>query len=121
MLKLHDYSLSLSRNGGIWIAAKYDVAISTACAGLDYIVVDTANTAQACVEMLRSRNLGVATFLILVRAEQQIGSKDGFRQLSCFLYVSLWIKQRNICRIYFWSTVLGFYVFRTSKMGIVRK
>lgn len=66
MLKLPDYSPSLSRNGGIWIAAKYDVAISTACAGLDYIVVDTANTAQACVEMLRSRNLGVATFLILV-------------------------------------------------------
>lgn len=48
------------------LAAKYDVAISTACGGLDYIVVDTANTAQACVEMLRSTNLGVATFLILV-------------------------------------------------------
>ncbi|KAH7432741.1 hypothetical protein KP509_07G037500 [Ceratopteris richardii] len=51
------------------IAAKYDVAISTACPGLDYIVVDTANTAQACVEMLRTRNLGVATFLILDKQE----------------------------------------------------
>lgn len=48
------------------ITAKYDVAISTACAGLDYIVVDTASTAQACVELLRIKNLGVATFLILV-------------------------------------------------------
>lgn len=65
---------SLSRNGGVWIAAKYDVAISTACAGLDYIVVDTANTAQACVEMLRSRNLGVATFLILVSHMNRIAN-----------------------------------------------
>eukprot|EP00250_Pteridium_aquilinum_P018347 c24044_g1_i1 orf=299-4012(-) len=55
------------------IAAKYDVAISTACGGLDYIVVDTANTAQACVEMLRVKNLGVATFLILDK-------QDGHRQ-----------------------------------------
>lgn len=47
-------------------AAKYDVAISTACAGLDYIVVEKTAAAQACVELLRSQNLGVATFMILV-------------------------------------------------------
>ncbi|KAI4352571.1 hypothetical protein L6164_006809 [Bauhinia variegata] len=47
------------------IDAKYDVAISTACAGLDYIVVETTNAAQACVELLRRENLGVATFMIL--------------------------------------------------------
>lgn len=47
-------------------AAKYDVAISTACAGLDYIVVETTSAAQACVELLRKGNLGVATFMILV-------------------------------------------------------
>ena len=47
-------------------AAKYDVAISTACAGLDYIVVEKTSAAQACVELLRSQNLGVATFMILV-------------------------------------------------------
>ncbi|KAH1094363.1 hypothetical protein GYH30_039878 [Glycine max] len=46
-------------------AAKYDVAISTACHGLDYIVVETTNAAQACVELLRRENLGVATFMIL--------------------------------------------------------
>ncbi|KAF5748995.1 structural maintenance of chromosomes protein 4 [Tripterygium wilfordii] len=47
------------------IDAKYDVAISTACPGLDYIVVETATAAQACVELLRREKLGVATFMIL--------------------------------------------------------
>ncbi|KAK9271730.1 hypothetical protein L1049_002093 [Liquidambar formosana] len=47
------------------IDAKYDVAISTACPGLDYIVVETTGAAQACVELLRRKNLGVATFMIL--------------------------------------------------------
>ena len=48
------------------LAAKYDVAVSTACPGLDYIVVETTGAAQACVELLRRENLGVATFMILV-------------------------------------------------------
>ncbi|XP_004293216.1 PREDICTED: structural maintenance of chromosomes protein 4-like [Fragaria vesca subsp. vesca] len=47
------------------IDAKYDVAISTACAGLDYIVVETTSAAQSCVELLRRENLGIATFMIL--------------------------------------------------------
>ncbi|XP_017975842.1 PREDICTED: structural maintenance of chromosomes protein 4 isoform X1 [Theobroma cacao] len=47
------------------IDAKYDVAISTACPGLDYIVVETTAAAQACVELLRREQLGVATFMIL--------------------------------------------------------
>ena len=47
-------------------AAKYDVAISTACPGLDYVVVETTAAAQACVELLRQRNLGIATFMIMV-------------------------------------------------------
>lgn len=47
-------------------AAKYDVAISTACSGLDYIVVETTGAAQACVELLRKKSLGVSTFMILV-------------------------------------------------------
>ncbi|XP_065854959.1 structural maintenance of chromosomes protein 4-like [Euphorbia lathyris] len=46
-------------------SSKYDVAVSTACSGLDYIVVETTATAQACVELLRRENLGVATFMIL--------------------------------------------------------
>ncbi|XP_061355125.1 structural maintenance of chromosomes protein 4 [Gastrolobium bilobum] len=47
------------------IDGKYDVAISTSCPGLDYIVVETTTAAQACVELLRRENLGVATFMIL--------------------------------------------------------
>ncbi|OWM64577.1 hypothetical protein CDL15_Pgr020544 [Punica granatum] len=47
------------------IDAKYDIAVSTACPGLDYIVVETTSAAQACVELLRRENLGVATFMIL--------------------------------------------------------
>lgn len=47
------------------IDAKYDIAVSTSCAALDYIVVDNTATAQCCVELLRRQNLGVGTFLIL--------------------------------------------------------
>jgi D-alanyl-lipoteichoic acid acyltransferase DltB (MBOAT superfamily) len=49
-------------------AAKYDVAISTAAtAGLNYIVVETINSAQACIELLRRRNREeTVTCLILV-------------------------------------------------------
>ena len=45
--------------------AKYDVAASTAVGALDFIVVDDTPTAQRCVELLRRRGLGVATFLLL--------------------------------------------------------
>ena len=47
------------------VDAKYDVAVSTACGALDYVVVETTADAQACVAHLRANNLGVATFLIL--------------------------------------------------------
>lgn len=42
----------------IGIDAKYDVAVTTACGLLDYIVVKTSAQAQACVEYLRAHNLG---------------------------------------------------------------
>lgn len=42
------------------------MAISTACPALDYVVVETTSAAQACVELLRRKSLGVATFMILV-------------------------------------------------------
>ncbi|GFY87843.1 structural maintenance of chromosome 3 [Actinidia rufa] len=44
------------------IDVKYDMAISTTCPGLDYIVVETTIAAQACVELLCRKNLGVAIF-----------------------------------------------------------
>ncbi|GMH05121.1 hypothetical protein Nepgr_006961 [Nepenthes gracilis] len=52
------------------IDAKYDVAISMACPGLDYILVETAEAAQKCVDMLREKNLGVATFMILEKQDR---------------------------------------------------
>ena len=45
------------------IDEKYDVAISTACAALDHIVVDTMETAMNCVGFLKKRNIGLATFI----------------------------------------------------------
>ncbi|KAJ0454757.1 putative structural maintenance of chromosomes protein [Helianthus annuus] len=54
------------------IDGKYDVAISTAVPGLDYIVVETSAAAQACVDMLRTNNLGVATFMILEKQMNQM-------------------------------------------------
>lgn len=44
---------------------KYDVAISTACPGLDSMVVETVETAQACIEYLRKNKLGYASFICL--------------------------------------------------------
>ena len=38
------------------IDQKYDVAISTAAPGLDSMVVETVETAQACIEYLRKTN-----------------------------------------------------------------
>ncbi|XP_050821757.1 structural maintenance of chromosomes protein 4 isoform X3 [Gopherus flavomarginatus] len=47
------------------IDEKYDVAISSSCGALDYIVVDTIDTAQECVNFLKSQGIGVATFIAL--------------------------------------------------------
>jgi len=47
------------------IDEKYDIAISTACPGLDDIVVDTMQTAVQCVEFLKKHDLGSATFIAL--------------------------------------------------------
>ncbi|XP_078003364.1 structural maintenance of chromosomes protein 4 isoform X3 [Phascolarctos cinereus] len=45
------------------IDEKYDIAISSCCGALDYIVVDTIDTAQVCVNFLKKNNIGVATFI----------------------------------------------------------
>ncbi|KAK8957181.1 Structural maintenance of chromosomes protein 4 [Platanthera zijinensis] len=59
------------------IDSKYDIAISTACPALDYIVVEKTDAAQACVELLRKKNLGIATFMIL---EKQTGYAQKLHQ-----------------------------------------
>ncbi|NWX24428.1 SMC4 protein, partial [Aegotheles bennettii] len=47
------------------ISEKYDVAISSCCGALDNIVVDTIDTAQQCVNFLKTSRIGVATFIAL--------------------------------------------------------
>ncbi|XP_040064031.1 structural maintenance of chromosomes protein 4 [Ixodes scapularis] len=54
------------------IDEKYDVAISTACGQLDYIVTDTVLSAQRCVEYLKKHDVGVANFLALEKMDRWI-------------------------------------------------
>lgn len=44
---------------------EYDVAISTACGMLDYIVCETTEGAQMCMNYLRDNNIGRASFVLL--------------------------------------------------------
>ncbi|KAJ8388658.1 hypothetical protein AAFF_G00130670 [Aldrovandia affinis] len=58
------------------IDEKYDIAISSSCGSLDNILVDTIDTAQKCVNFLKTQNIGVATFIGLEKMkvwEQSMG------------------------------------------------
>lgn len=74
--KVLDLLTRLSRSGRVQgfygrlgdlgqIDPAYDVAILTACPGLDLMVVATVETAQQCIEYLRKNKLGYATFVCL--------------------------------------------------------
>ena len=52
------------------IDEKYDVAVSTAAGALDCIVVNNIDTAQRCVELLKTNNVGSATFIALDKQEK---------------------------------------------------
>ena len=47
------------------IDQKYDVAISTACSQLDFLVVDTTQNARNIISYLRNNNIGTASIIIL--------------------------------------------------------
>ena len=49
------------------IDQKYDVAISTACASLENLVVDSVEVGQQCIDYLRKNNLGRANIILLDR------------------------------------------------------
>ncbi|EXJ94813.1 structural maintenance-chromosome 4 [Capronia coronata CBS 617.96] len=53
------------------IDEKYDVAISTACPGLENMVVDNVEVGQQCIEYLRKNNLGRANFILLDKLAQR--------------------------------------------------
>ncbi|KAK6202284.1 uncharacterized protein RJT21DRAFT_18601 [Scheffersomyces amazonensis] len=52
------------------IDRQYDIAISTVCPGLDSMVVDSVETAQACIDYLRKNKLGYANFICLDKLRQ---------------------------------------------------
>ncbi|KAK0172379.1 hypothetical protein PV328_005704 [Microctonus aethiopoides] len=52
------------------VDAKYDVAVSTACGPLDNVVVDTVETAQACIQFLRDNDIGRCTFIPLEKQQR---------------------------------------------------
>ncbi|KAL1749299.1 RecF/RecN/SMC [Schizophyllum fasciatum] len=54
------------------IPDKYDVAITTACPGLQNLVIDDLNNGQACTEFMRRNNVGRAKFLILEKLKGNI-------------------------------------------------
>ncbi|XP_011309307.1 structural maintenance of chromosomes protein 4 [Fopius arisanus] len=54
------------------VDAKYDIAVSTACGTLDHIVVDTVDTAQECIELLRRHNVGRANFIPLEKQQHLV-------------------------------------------------
>lgn len=45
------------------------MAISTACPSLEYILVDTVNTATKAIAFLKEHKLGVSTFMSLDKME----------------------------------------------------
>ncbi|KAK5061189.1 hypothetical protein LTR84_007731 [Exophiala bonariae] len=47
------------------IDEQFDVAVSTACAALENMVVDNVEVGQQCIEYLRKNNLGRANFILL--------------------------------------------------------
>lgn len=51
------------------IEEKYDVAISTACGYLDFVVTDTVITAQHCVQYLKKHDIGMGKFLALEKMD----------------------------------------------------
>jgi structural maintenance of chromosome 4 len=59
------------------IDEKYDVAISTACGGLNDIIVDDVKSAQECIQFLRQNNLGRAVFAVLEKLP-----KNDMRRIS---------------------------------------
>jgi structural maintenance of chromosome 4 len=51
------------------IDVKYDTAISINFPQLDYIVTDTVQTAQRCIELLKREQLGISTFIALEKQQ----------------------------------------------------
>jgi structural maintenance of chromosome 4 len=89
------------------IESKYDVAVSTAAgAQLDYIVVDDAESAQQCVQLLRDRNLGVATMLILEKQqhlEEEVAKQESPPENTVRLYDLVKCSDEKLHKAFFYA------------------
>ena len=63
---------------------KYDCAITTACGALNFLVVDTVNTAQWCIDYLKKNNVGRVTCICL---DKQVFSTFCVFLLCALVYV----------------------------------
>ncbi|KAG8912838.1 hypothetical protein FRC02_005788 [Tulasnella sp. 418] len=54
------------------IPDKYDIAISTACSALNYLVVDEVAQGQACLDYLHQQNIGRANIFVLEKLPSTI-------------------------------------------------
>ncbi|KAL8276632.1 hypothetical protein RQP46_010981 [Phenoliferia psychrophenolica] len=55
---------------------KYDIAVTTACGGLNNIITETIKDAEQCLDHLRSHNLGQATFMALDKTRALVKPAD---------------------------------------------
>ncbi|KAG6864805.1 hypothetical protein C0991_007028 [Blastosporella zonata] len=55
------------------IPDQYDVAVSTAAPSLHHMIVDRVEQGQACIEYLRSQNIGRASFMVLEKLTNMNG------------------------------------------------
>ena len=53
------------------IPEQYDIAISSSCPQLDYILVDTIKDAENCINHLRENNIGSASFIAIDKMIRQ--------------------------------------------------
>jgi structural maintenance of chromosome 4 len=80
-----EYLMRMKRNGTLpgvhgrlgdlgSIDPKYDIAISTACPQLNFMVVEDVQTGQQCLDLLRRDNVGRCTVIILEK-QQHLNSR----------------------------------------------
>ncbi|KAG6878031.1 hypothetical protein C0993_000571 [Termitomyces sp. T159_Od127] len=60
------------------IPDKYDIAVSTAAPALHHMIVDRVEQGQACIEYLRSQNIGRASFMVL----EKLTSSHGIAKIT---------------------------------------
>ncbi|XP_067400262.1 structural maintenance of chromosomes protein 4 [Emydura macquarii macquarii] len=87
------------------IDEKYDVAISSSCGALDYIVVDTIDTAQECVNFLKSQGIGIATFIGLdkMRAWEKSMNKIQTPENTPRLFDMVKVKDEKIRQAFYFA------------------